>query len=458
MTRVISSWFHHLGFAMQRHTRVIQMIQWSVVFVYMILLIVPVFMDFPPRQAHIFNNIALLAQFIFWGIWWPFVILSAVILGRTWCGVFCPEGSLSEWSSKKFGQNKTIPRWLKWRGWPAIAFVLTTLYGQLISVYDYAQAALLILGGSTVAAMLVGAFFGRGTRVWCRYLCPVSGVFNLLSRLAPVSFKTDQAKWAAYQGEHPKNPRCPPMINIHQLHGVSSCHMCGRCAGFRDAVTLEPRLPNEEVVKYGAEKTSLWEMRLLLYGIIGVAIGAFTWNNAWFAAKTNALSGWFIEHNILWPLNENAPWWIFTNYPTLRDQFSWLYGSCVTIFILGSGLTFGLFLSASLSLIQRMAGKTAAFKKHLAQAYLPVGAAGLFLGLTATSINLLQKHQHITFWWLSNLRACILGGAALWCLYLAFRILQTHHLKKSTIVVAFFLFALTLIPILGAWRLWFWGW
>jgi hypothetical protein len=81
-------------------------------------------------------------------------------MGRVWCGVLCPEGALAEFASRH-GRGKAIPKWLRWGGWPFLAFVLTTLYGQLVSVYEYPQAALLILGGSTVAAVAVGWLYGK---------------------------------------------------------------------------------------------------------------------------------------------------------------------------------------------------------------------------------------------------------------------------------------------------------
>jgi len=445
------------GLFMQRHRGAIQAVQWGIVGLYLVLLILPACLPLPPRGAHILNNFVLFAQFAFWGIWWPFVILSMLLLGRLWCGVFCPEGTLAQWSSTR-GRNKTIPRWIKWRGWPTLAFILTTLYGQLISVYDYAQAALVILGGSTLAAMVVGFLYGKNTRVWCRYLCPVAGVFNLLSRLAPISFKSNEAAWRNFQGKAASHPVCPPMISIRHLNGVSACHMCGNCAGYRQAVQLQARSFHEEVVSHGHEKTCLWEMRLLLYGMVGVAIGAFSWTlSPWFVTLKQILASWFVRKNILWPLERTGYWWILTDYPQLGDHFNWLDGFCISAYILGSGVVFGLFLSLSLSAIVRLYGNPGFLKQHLAQAYLPVAAAGLFLGLTATTVNLLRYSGfHVTG--LSEARMVILASAALWSLSLFRRILSAHALSPIRNRLGLILFSLTLLPIVGAWGLIFWGW
>jgi len=480
-----------LGLALQRHRRAIQMLQWVIVGFYLLLLIIPAMSPLPPRGAQIFNNLTLFAQFMFWGIWWPFVILSMLLLGRTWCGIFCPEGALSEWTSAKLGRNRRLPRWLKWRGWPAVAFILTTLYGQLVSVYDYAYPTLIILGGSTIAAIGIGLLYGRGTRVWCRYLCPVAGGFNLLSRLSPISFKSNEAAWRDFKGERPENPQCPPMINIRQLHGQSACHMCGRCAGYRGAIQLQPRPFSEEVVVYGADKQNIWEIRLLLYGMIGVAIGAFGWSSSTsLVLFKQKLAAWLVGQGLIFPLEPTAPWWILTNYPQISDSFNWLDGFCISVYILGSGLLFGGFLSLILSLIRRAAQqnleqfpksvkrfsdkncgkntelerlteprevKTAlAFKFHLAQAYLPLAAAGLFLGLSATTVKLL-RYDGVKIAFVGEMRIFILSGAAFWSLYLAHRILKRYSLSIHINVAAQFCFSLSIIPIITAWIFIFWG-
>lgn len=178
-----------LGEWLKSHRGVIVGAQWTMLLVYLVLVVVPVFLPLPQEGATILDNLTLFAQFAFWGIWWPFVMLSMMFVGRVWCGWLCPEGFLSEQASR-IGLGRTPPHWIKWTGWPFFAFVCTTVYGQLVTVYEYPKAWLLILGGSTVVAVVVGLIWGKGKRVWCRYLCPANGIFGLLARRF--------AAWLAY--------------------------------------------------------------------------------------------------------------------------------------------------------------------------------------------------------------------------------------------------------------------
>ncbi|WP_158809332.1 4Fe-4S binding protein, partial [Beijerinckia sp. L45] len=164
-----------LGEWLRRHQRMIGIVQWGIIGLYILLVAVPAFLPLPTRAAHIWSNLTLFAQFAFWGIWWPFVLLSMIVVGRSWCGLFCPEGAITERVSRH-GLGLAVPRWIRWKGWPFAAFAMTTIYGQMTSVYQYPKPVLLILGGSTVGSMVVGYLYGRDKRVWCRYLCPVNGV------------------------------------------------------------------------------------------------------------------------------------------------------------------------------------------------------------------------------------------------------------------------------------------
>ena len=94
------------------HQSAIRRTQWVVVFIYAALLIVPALAPLPDRTAHIWTHVTLLAQFAFWGIWWPFVLLSMILVGRSWCGLFCPEGALTEIASR-WSLARATPRWMK---------------------------------------------------------------------------------------------------------------------------------------------------------------------------------------------------------------------------------------------------------------------------------------------------------------------------------------------------------
>lgn len=417
-------WPRRSGAWLRSHQQTIRGLQWCVVLVYVLLIVVPAFLPLPPRGAHLWNNLTLAAQFMFWGVWWPFVLVSMVVLGRAWCGLFCPEGALAEFASRH-GRGHSIPRWITWGGWPFVAFVCTTVYGQMVSVYQYPRPALLILGGSTLAAMVVGYLYGRGKRVWCRYLCPVNGVFGLLAKLAPVHFRVDTEAWRASQArhEHAERINCAPLVPIRVMRGAGGCHMCGRCEGFRGAVGLAIRSPHQEVVDATVVQTSHWQTVLILFGLMGVAFGAFDWpTSPRFVAIKQALAERLVDHGIVWPLEASAPWWLLTDYPMKSDVLTILDGVVLVGYILGVAAIMGAALSASLALATIASGRWSWRRfHHLAQTLIPLAAAGVFLGLSGLTVSLLRT-EGVAMGWVSVARATLLAGAALWSIGLAWRV------------------------------------
>ncbi len=449
-----------LGNWLQRNGRLIRRVQWVVVLFYVALLLGPALLPLPDESAHIVNNLTIFAQFVFWGLWWPFVLLSMVLVGRVWCGVLCPEGSLTEWASSK-GRGRSIPRWMRWGGWPFVAFSMTTLYGQLVSVYQYPKAVLLVLGGSTMAAIVIGYLYGREKRVWCKYLCPVNGVFELMSKLAPMHNQVDAEAWRrSYHSVIPiAAVNCAPLVAMRQMQGASDCHMCGRCSGHRDAITLTVRAPNHEVVKLGAKLATGWHSVLILFGLLGIALGAFQWTvNPHFIEAKQLIAEWLIERDILWPFAENAPWWLLTNYPALRDVFSWLDGALVAGYILGMGALMGCSLSVIVGLASRLLGPWQRQRfYHLCQALIPLAGCGVFLGLSALTVNLL-KNDGIPVSWVGDLRLMLLIGASLWSFWLAVGITGQYAATAWQRIAALGVFALALALVDVNWILMFWIW
>lgn len=421
-------WLQRLGDVMRARRKLIQSIQWTVVVFYLGLLIWPAFLPLPKDYVHFYENLILFAQFLFWGIWWPFVMLSMILLGRVWCGVFCPEGALSEWSSR-YGLGHAIPHWMRWGGWPFVAFMLTTVYGQLVSVYEYPKATLLILGGSTLAAMLVGFIYGRGKRVWCRHLCPANGVFSLLSRLAPIHFHVDRDAWKQAPRRTPAVD-CAPLINIRAMTGNSTCHMCGRCSGHRDAVSLEIRSPNTEILSINKEEANHWDILLLLFGMLGVATGAFQWSaSPWFVQMKESIAGWLIERNSFWMLNDNAPWWLLTHYPQTNDVFTWLDGASILLYIGAMALSIGGLILGGLWLAGRILEEDSRIPWRLGYALTPLAGLSIFLGLSSLTLGMI-KAERIDLIGIPELRASLLILAYVWSAFLLWRLLIQHETAR----------------------------
>ena len=153
------------------------------------------------------------------------------------------------------------------------AFAITTVYGQLVSVYEYPKAVLLVLGGSTLAAIVVGFVYGKGKRVCCRYLCPVNGVFELLAKVAPLHCRVDEQAWKRHPA-HAPSVDCAPLVDLRHMKSASPCHACGRCSGHRNAIALAARSPNREILALAPRDAGTSQALLLIFGVLGLALAA----------------------------------------------------------------------------------------------------------------------------------------------------------------------------------------
>lgn len=444
-----------VGLFLREHRRFIVAVQWAVIIIYAALVIIPSLLPIPAENAHIWDNLRLFAQFCFWGVWWPGVMIATVTLGRVWCGVFCPEGSLTELASKH-GRGLAVPRWLRWSGWPLLSFVGTTVYGQLVSVYEYPQAALLVLGGSTVAAIAVGFLYGREKRIWCRYLCPASGVFALLAKIAPLHYRVDRSAWSRYPGKA-ERINCATLLDTQRMVSASQCHACGRCAGQNKAIALTVRSPFAEILNTKVP-TSTAEAITLLFGVLGIATAAFQWTlSPWLLQIKMVVAEWLVDNDYYGLLASDAPWWLLTHYPAANDLFTWLDGALILGYLLIGGALLGSWLSIGPLLAARIVRAPTLSWQRLSLSLIPLGAASVILGLSMLTVTHLRA-EHLWLGWLPYGRAALLATGCLASLWLSWRLIQKAgtNLPRALLAGSIMLWPVGLMA--GLWVLVFFVW
>jgi len=136
--------------------------------------------------------------------------------------------------------------------------------------------------------------------------------------------------------------------------------------------------------------------------------------------------------------------------------FSWLDGSLVVGYIVGTGLVYGTALLVLLAGATAMLGRFDRVRlHHLAQGLIPIAGAGVFLGLSATTLSLLRA-EHVPLWWASDVRIAILVGANAWSAWLAWQVTGRYAAWPRRLM-AFAWFAAALAIVDSAWWLMFWG-
>ena len=159
--------------------------------------------------------------FLLTGIWDPvhpaaMVILAfaAVIslgLRKSFCGWFCPVGTLSEWlwkgGRKLFGRNYKLPPWLDFplrsMKYLLLAFFVWTIFSiSRLAIHAFLQGPYYKMSDvkmlffftqmsiTTAVSLISLALVSLVVRnFWCRYLCPYGALMGLLSLFSPTRVK-----------------------------------------------------------------------------------------------------------------------------------------------------------------------------------------------------------------------------------------------------------------------------
>lgn len=116
-----------------------------------------------------------------WDIWWPMIILSAIIFGRVWCMV-CPVELVTSFFAK-IGFKRKRPQYLL-SGWVIpLFYAIIVIIAVTILEIDFkpvytAWYLLIIIGISFVS----GLIYEKNT--FCRYICPVGYLLGIFSKMA----------------------------------------------------------------------------------------------------------------------------------------------------------------------------------------------------------------------------------------------------------------------------------
>jgi polyferredoxin len=140
-----------------------------------------------------------------------YAALVSLILRKSFCGWFCPAGTLSEWlwklGQKLFGKTWRLPKWLDipLRGLKYFLlgfFVWVILRMSVMDILSFLNAPYYTLSdvkmlhfftrmtGLTavvLAGLVIASLFIRN--FWCRYLCPYGALMGLFSLLSPTRIK-----------------------------------------------------------------------------------------------------------------------------------------------------------------------------------------------------------------------------------------------------------------------------
>jgi len=223
------------------------------------------------------------SSFILLGIFF----IATIILGRIFCGYFCPLGAIQEWLrflGKKMGFKKDlelpnrIDKYLRYLKYVVLFIIIYYSFylGDLIFRNYDPYNALMHLGnefeekpiGYIILILIVAiSFFSKS--LWCRYLCPLGAFFGIIRKFSIFKINRDKNSCVSC-GLCNKN--CPANLDIKTPEVINDpdCISCGKCIGNCPKTSLSYSIFNRQISK----KT--FSILIILVVLIPLIVAPFT--------------------------------------------------------------------------------------------------------------------------------------------------------------------------------------
>ena len=212
---------------------------------------------------------------LFWGFFWPFLIVILVPIFGNWFCSICPHGFIGKYLTR-FGLHKRFPRKAR-TAYIGLALLLLCYWLATFTFPRLFFASPQLTAGFFLFFTLLAfiCFFVYEGMSYCKYICPLGGALTVFGKLGASRISTDSQACGSCQSFE-----CAKSCSYHlspflfsDRNNMSECTLCLDCVYSCESVKLEVNMPMQSIVKE-IKKTSLSEswILIMLTAVVGLGV------------------------------------------------------------------------------------------------------------------------------------------------------------------------------------------
>ncbi len=211
---------------------------------------------------------------LFWGLFWPFFIITSLVLfGNIFC-MICPHGFLVRFFTK-IGLKKNLPKFLK-KSYIGFGLLIILYWFPLYSMPGVWKSSLntaLLFLFFTIFAIVVSYIYNNS--VYCKYFCPIGRILSAFNRVGPLwlssyskSCESCKKPVCVFSCSYNLNPS-----KFDKNNSMETCTLCMDCSKSCDAIKYSFKSWSNSLFKF-IKKPQQWEIwiYILFLAVISFAM------------------------------------------------------------------------------------------------------------------------------------------------------------------------------------------